>query len=149
MPVAAGAVLARKGDGDMQEDMARSENSVFNTRLIERVEEDMKVVDSAGNDVGKVQYVQFGDPEAITTEGNELEKPAGIIGDVAMAFFGDEREPDVAEPKRSQLLRYGFIKVDGPGLLDNDRYIRSDLIADVARDTVTLTVHKDRLVEEA
>jgi hypothetical protein len=62
--------------------------------------------------------------------------------------FGDEREPDVPGPLRAQLLRYGFVKVDGPGLTDTDRYVRSDRIASVSGDTVTLSVSKDRLAEE-
>jgi hypothetical protein len=132
----------------MQEDMARQEGSVFRTPLIESVHDGMTVIDAAGNKVGSVAYVQMGDPEAVTTKGNDLGDP-GLIGDIAIAAFGDEREPDVPEPKRSQLLRYGFIKVDGPGLFDHDRYVRSDLIESVSQDTVTLTVHQDRLVGEA
>jgi hypothetical protein len=117
------------------------------SRLIEHVYDGMKVVDAAGEKVGEVEYVQMGDPEAATTQGNE---PAdgGFLGDVARAVGGDEREPDVPEPKRSQLLRMGFIKVDGPGLLETDRYVRADRIARVADDTVTLTVTKERLPEE-
>lgn len=115
--------------------------------FIEQVREDMKVIDSAGQEVGEVEYVQMGDPEAATTQGNELDEP-GLIGRLGVALAGDEREPDIAEPKRSQLLRYGFIKIDGPGLMDTDRYVRSDRIASVAGDTVRLMVTKDQLPKE-
>ncbi len=118
-------------------------------RSMEMIEEGMTVVDLAGEKVGKVEYVQFGDPQAVTTEGNDLERPGGgFIGEAAMAVFGDEREPDVAEPLRSQLLRYGFIKVDGPGLLDKDRYVRADLVGNVSDDIVTLKVSRDQLPRE-
>jgi len=122
-------------------------------RSMEMIEEGMAVIDLAGEKVGTVEYVQFGDPEAGTTEGNDLERPAGgftggFIGEAAMAVLGDEREPDVEEPLRSQLLRYGFIKVDGSGLLDKDRYVRSDLIGNVSDDVVTLKVSKDDLPKE-
>ncbi len=50
-----------------------------------------------------------------------------------------EREPDVPEPLRSQLLRTGFIKVDGSGLADADRYIGADRISEVSGATVRLT----------
>ena len=38
---------------------------------ITRVHEGMRVVDARGQEVGRVQYVQMGDPEAITSAGNE------------------------------------------------------------------------------
>jgi len=117
-------------------------------RKIEHVTEGMMVVDASGDEVGKVEYVQMGDPEAATTEGNELPEP-GLIGSIGQAIFGDEREPDVPEPKRSQLLRYGFLKVDGAGLTDADRYVRGDMVAGVSGDTVTLRVAKDQLTAEA
>ena len=121
---------------------------VFHTPLIERIGEGMAVIDLNGDSLGKVEYVQMGDPQAATTEGNDLPEP-GLIGSVAIAFAGDEREPDVSEPLRSQLLRIGFIKVDGGGLLAEDRYVRSDQIAGVNGDTVTLSISKHRLAKEA
>ena len=118
-------------------------------RSMEMIEEGMTVVDLAGEKVGKVEYVQFGDAEAVTTEGNDLERPGGgFIGEAALGVLGDEREPDVNEPLRTQLLRYGFIKVDGPGLMDTDRYVRADLVGNVSDDVVTLKVSKDQLPKE-
>lgn len=118
------------------------------TSLIELVTTGMTVVDLAGEKVGQVEYVQMGDPRAVTTEGNQLDDP-GLIGQLGMAVAGDEREPDVPEPKRSQLLRCGFIKVDGPGITDTDRYVRSDLLGALSGDTVTLSVTRDRLPTES
>jgi hypothetical protein len=120
---------------------------VFNTPPIERVREGMTVIDLNGEDLGKVEYVQMGDPEAVTTEGNDLPEP-GLLGRVAIAFAGDEREPEVAEPLRSQLLRIGFIKVDGGGWFGDDRYVRSDQIASISGDTVRLSISKHRLAKE-
>ena len=119
-------------------------------RLIERVTEGMTVVDLGGEKVGKVEYVQFGDPQAITTAGNEDQAgDAGPLGVLGRAIGGGAGEPDVPEPARSQLLRQGFLKVDGPGLTDTDRYVRSDLIDKVAEDTVTIRVGKDQLPRES
>lgn len=133
----------------MMESNSMSEAVGSVARSMEMIEEGMTVVDLAGEKVGKVEYVQFGDPEAVTTEGNDLERPAGgFVGDAAMSVFGDEREPDVAEPARSQLLRYGFIKVDGPGLFAKDRYVRADLVGNVSDAIVTLKVSKDQLPRE-
>ena len=113
------------------------------TALLELVREGMKVVDLTGETVGTVEYLRMGDPEAATTAGNDFKDP-GLLGHLALAF-GDEREPDVPEPKRSQLQRYGFIKIDGPGWTDTDRYVRSDRIESVSGETVTLSVSKDQL----
>ena len=133
----------------MMDDKSMGEAVGSVVRSMEMIEEGMTVVDLAGEKIGKVEYVQFGDPQAITTQGNDLERPSGgLIGEAAMTLFGDEREPDVAEPLRTQLLRYGFIKVDGPGLTDTDRYVRADLIGNVSDDIVTLKVSKDQLPKE-
>lgn len=111
------------------------------------VREGMLVVDQAGRRLGEVAYVQMGDPEAITTQGNE-ERDTGFLGDLARAVAGDEREPDVPEPLRAQLVRYGYIKIDGPGLADVDRYVRSDQIAAVRDTTVFLAVAAGQVARE-
>lgn len=131
----------------MSESIVRDENSLFTNRLIEKVREGMPVVDAAGERLGTVADVRMGDPQAATTQGNELSQP-GLLGAVGMALFGDEREPDLAGPQRSQYLRYGLIKVDGAALSGADRYVRSDLIGDVTEGTVHLTVTADRLPHE-
>jgi hypothetical protein len=133
----------------MQSDSGMGEAVGSVVRSMERITEGMTVVDLAGEKVGKVEYVQFGDPEAVTTEGNDLERPGGgFIGEAAMSVFGDEREPDVDEPLRTQLLRYGFIKIDGPGFFAKDRYVRGDLIGNVSDEVVTLKVSKADLPRE-
>jgi hypothetical protein len=104
----------------------------------------MRVLDAGGALLGEVEDVKMGDPEAATARGSI---PPADLGTVIIASVVGG-EPDVPEPKRSQLLRYGYIKVDGSGLSDTDRYIRSDKIANVAGSTITLNVLKARLLEE-
>ena len=113
-----------------------NEATGFRTELIERVREGMTVVDAAGAKLGTVAYVKMGDPQAVTTQGNEPGEP-GLLGAIPPPV-AREREPDAPEPLRSQLLRSGFIKVDGPGLADTDRYVSGDRIGEVAGDTVRL-----------
>lgn len=113
-----------------------TEDTGFRTEPMERVIEGMTVVDAAGEKLGTVAYVKLGDSQAVTTQGNEPGE-LGVLGAVPSPASG-EREPDVPEPLRSQLLRAGFIKVDGPGLLDPDRYVRGDRVGDVSGDTVRL-----------
>ena len=121
--------------------------SVTNLGPIEMVREGMTVVDSTGEKVGKVEGLKMGDPEAVTEQGNELQN-TGLLGAVAGAFAGDEREPDVPGPARARLLRSGYIKVDGGFLIETDRYVPADRIASVQGDTVHLTLPKDQLIKE-
>jgi hypothetical protein len=115
-------------------------------QMIESVYKGMKVVDVAGEKVGTVEYVGMGDPGDVTTEGNRPQE--GILGGLVDAVTGGQPEPDVAGPMRDQLIRDGFIKIDGPGLFHTNRYVRSDHIASVKDDTVTLSVRKDELAKE-
>ena len=122
--------------------------SITNLGPIEMVREGMTVVDSAGEKVGKVEGLKMGDPEAATEQGNELQD-TGLLGNIAEAFGGDEREPDVPGPLRARLLRTGYIKVDGGFLIETDRYVPADRIASVQGDTVHLSLPKDRLIKES
>jgi hypothetical protein len=116
---------------------------------IAQVREGMTVVDQAGERIGKVDFVQMGDPQAVTNEGNALPDP-NFIEEIGMVFAGgDEREPDVPEPLRSKLLRVGYIKVDGAGIFDKDYYVPANQIGGVSRDMVTLTAAKRQLIKEA
>jgi hypothetical protein len=122
--------------------------SVTNLGPIEMVREGMTVVDSAGEKVGKVEGLKMGDPESATEAGNELQD-TGFLGDIAEAFAGDEREPDVPGPMRARLLRSGYIKIDHGFLIETDRYVSADMIASVGDDTVHLRVPKDQLIKES
>ena len=103
---------------------------------ISQVREGMTVVDAAGNELGKVDYVKMGDPSAMTTMGEEMDT-GGLLG-------GDD-EPDVEDPFRSELIRVGFIKVGGSGLFGRARYAPADQIASVEGDTVRLSIDKNAL----
>ena len=116
--------------------------------LIEQVREDMQVVDASGDDIGKVTYVKMGDPDAVTTQGEETGRDGGLLGD-AQGLFGGEDEPKVDGSERNQLVRVGFIKVGGGGLFGRGRYATGDQIASVSGDTVTLNVMKDDLLRES
>ena len=111
------------------------------------VREKMKVVDANGDELGKVDYVHLGDPQAATTAGQTMDVTGNsLVEDAAMAFGGGV-EPSVDEPLRSQLLRTGFVKIDGKGWFGSDRYVPADQIASVSGDTVTLSATKETLPE--
>ncbi len=120
---------------------------VANIGKMEMVRDGMKVVDADGKDVGKVEFVKMGDPGAVTEQGNELQD-TGLLGNIAEALAGDEREPDVPAPARAKLLRTGYVKIDGGFFFGTDRYVSPDKIANVQGDTVYLRALKDQLVKE-
>ena len=131
----------------MNDNTTRTTDHLFeqNDGLVARVREGMTVRDAAGNDLGKVEQVKMGDADATTTRGSGVPDSGGFVTDILTAALGDIEVP---EPKRSQLLRYGFIRVDGSGLTDTDRFVRGDKIKQVDGDTVTLAVTKDELLTE-
>jgi len=122
--------------------------SNMGSSMLENIHEGMHVVDATGAEIGKVQLVQMGDPEAATTAGNDRPRP-DLMGLVGEAVLPDETEPDVPDPLRSNLRRTGYLKIDGHGLSDSDRYVPSERVREVAGDVVRLSVRKDQLAKEA
>ncbi len=136
----------------MNDDTMRNDAPLFQdadgpgNEALAHVRNGMRVVDSTGEEVGTVEFVKMGDPRAATARGSTDPGGTSIVGMALDAAFGDE--PDLPEAKRSQLLRYGYIKVDGSGLGDTDDYVQGDKVADVSGDTVWLTVRKEQLLAE-
>ncbi len=98
-----------------------------------------KVVDSTGNEVGKVKFVKMGDPNAVTTEGQEDDDP-GILG-----LGGDSYDlGGLPEQARNQLLRVGFIHIDVSWA--DDRFAGAGQIARVENNTVYLSVPEANLI---
>ena len=120
-------------------------NEPFATGPIARVREGMPVVDADGKEVGRVDYVQMGDPEAATAP---EPRSTNLVTRAAEVFLPGEREPDVPEPLRSRLRRTGYIKIDGPDLLDTDRYVSSERVKEVSDDRVRLSVRREELAVE-
>lgn len=110
---------------------------------IAMVREGMKVVDMAGDDIGTVRRVRMGDPQAVTTEGQETDTGDNFLTDIAEALVGDD---DVPETYRNELTRVGYIQIDARGLFQADYAAAAFQIAEVAGDTVRLSVDRDALV---
>jgi hypothetical protein len=132
--------------------MERSESTgdfgVFASGMnpLEGVREGMRVVDSAGEEIGDVEIVKMGDPNAATI-GADADRGGGLMRDFAEAF-GWDAEPDLPAPLAARLMRTGFIKIDAAGLFAGNRYVAADKVGGVSNDTVTLTIRKDELAEE-
>lgn len=118
--------------------------------LIHQVEEGMEVYDRDGNAIGTVDRVQFGDEnplqpgvETATVSPAQRDRSDSLIENIFDVFRGDE----IPEVMRTNLLRYGFLRVDAPGLLNTDRYVTPKQIQSVTHNRVTLNVSKDELVQ--
>jgi hypothetical protein len=104
---------------------------------IEKVFEGMRVVDANGKEIGKVDFVKMGDPDAVTTRGQD-----------------EGARPNVPPPFADRLLRIGYIKVDRKGLFARDVYAAAseiDRVEDdpVKGDKVILNVPEEMLLQEA
>lgn len=122
-------------------------HSDMNSAAIARVQEGMRVLDTTGEEVGQVAYVKMGDPEAVTTQGNQP-GGTGLLEGFADVTPGGH-EPHVPDPLRTNLLRTGFIKIKGHGLFARDRYVSIERIRDVSDRELRLDVATASLEKEA
>ena len=94
------------------------------------VEEHMAVVDVHGDEVGTVEAVHMGDPDAVTAEGQEV--------------GADEDLPIGA---RARLLRVGYVRIHAKGLFAGRRWAAGDDVSHVVDRVVHLRVAKDSLLK--
>jgi hypothetical protein len=101
----------------------------------------MRVIDAAGEEVGTVAGVTRGDPNAVT-----VQEPSGgpgvLAGQAPHPSRGDE--PDLPADLAARLLRTGYLKVAGHGLLTTHYYVSADQIARVC-DVVQLRATRAQL----
>lgn len=118
--------------------------------VLRSIHEGMKVVDASRNEIGRVDWVQYGnddpatpDVEARTTEGVEDQRDDTLLDNIVDAF----RVDDLPEEMRQRLLMGGFVRIDSDGIFAADRYVLPDQIAGVADDELMLTVEKSELMK--
>ncbi|WP_423065781.1 hypothetical protein [Devosia sp. CN2-171] len=113
------------------------------------VEAGMKVFDRERHEIGKVDYVQFGDddpetPEVEASRNSDLgQRNDSLMANIAKAFTADELPEEI----RERLLHQGFVRIDSSGLFAADRYIMPDQIDSVSGDGLMLNVSQDELVK--
>jgi uncharacterized membrane protein len=112
---------------------------------LERVRDGMAVVDAAGETVGTVTDVKFGDPEPATVGPAEGGNP---LGDAFALALGAHREPDVPAVLAERLLRGGYIKIDDEQPLrpHHHYYASAGEIAAVIGRSVRLTRRRHELI---
>ncbi len=103
-----------------------------------KIEDGMAVVDVTGNKVGKVRSYKMGDPNAVTSDGQEMESgdEEGLWGMVRRAFGDDS---DLHPQQRERLLRVGYVEIDATGF-KKDFVVPADHVDRVDGDTVHLSV---------
>lgn len=109
-------------------------------RLAE-VRDGMSVVDVDGEEVGAVEVVQMGDPDAVTTQG-EGRPSGGLLEDIAGAFT--DQSPDLHPQLAARLVRTGYIKIDA-GFARGACYAAADQVSGVSEGVVRLNIRGDDL----
>jgi hypothetical protein len=110
--------------------------------VIGRVTTGMRVVDATGAEVGTVDLVQRGDPNAVTVEAPTAD-PGSSLDELIEAAAVEE--PDVPADLAARLLRSGYLKITTSGWAV---YALAEQIADVADQRVRLTVPLADLARE-
>ncbi|MDG4827875.1 hypothetical protein O7627_00995 [Solwaraspora sp. WMMD1047] len=116
---------------------------------LDQIATGMRVLDAAGEDVGRVTAVALGDPYAATAQ--DPPDGAGVLSDrVPHTESGDE--PEVSPDLAARLLRSGYLRVTAAGTGSGNRlaasgfapsgdfYVAPDQIGEISPDTVELTV---------
>jgi hypothetical protein len=120
------------------------------TQLLQQIREGMDVYDANGEQVGTVDSVHFGEPEAITTEsdrgrgegGGGTENPLG--GDSDGSLF-DILDLGLGPEANERMQRFGYITIDGKGLFSGKKFASSQEITSVSGNEVALSATKDAL----
>lgn len=112
---------------------------------LQEVHEGMSVVDVTGARMGTVEMVKFPSDGQATTQGSETRRGGFLF----RLFAPRPPGPDVPEPMRSRLMMSGYIRVDGPGLTDTDRFVPANQVARVRGDVVQLAVQRNATMQES
>jgi hypothetical protein len=122
-----------------------SEAAAIRDRLV-RVQSGMEVKDAAGAQIGRVAYVEIGDPGAVEPGGLDI-----LPGDEIAQSLGAHPEPHVPPELVARLLLIGYIKVKDQRRFrpDHHYYAMADEIVSVEDDTVQLGKLRDELIKSA
>jgi hypothetical protein len=129
-----------------------NQTPIFPASPLERVRAGMTVTDETDRQLGTVRRIRMGDPQAVTTRGEDTHQgepgviaaPAGgtsgsaAFGAVVPFLEGGLDGLNLPDQLQRELLRTGFIEVDGHELEGAQRYVPGDRIVDVSDDTVRL-----------
>lgn len=113
--------------------------------LISRVTIGMRVVDASNTEVGTVDLIQRGDPNAVTVQ-EPTADPGSSLDELVESVTLEE--PDVPADLAARLLRAGYLKVSTGTDATGAVYVLAEQIAMVGGDTVRLSVPSAKLAPE-
>jgi hypothetical protein len=119
--------------------------------LLSKIYPGMIVTDQAQNQIGTVDYVQFGDEDPLRPRSRASTHEYGVergewLMETEADIFAPDELPDIL---RERLLLYGFVRINAPGLRNAERYILPSQIHSVEGSRVTLKVSKEELVQRS
>lgn len=112
-------------------------------KLPENIREGMAVYDRAGNNIGEVESLQFGDEAVARGDSPEGFRDDSLIDNLVEAIWPD----DMPEAERAALLSEGYFVLDAEGFMARDRYVRASQIEAVTADGVRLNVERSGLAK--
>ncbi len=116
---------------------------------LEQIHEGMNVLDRTGDRIGTVDRIKMSDEDPSSAAVEQVtpnpadEKPGGLIASFLETLHVDQ----VPSEMHDDLMRRGFIRVDGESLFAADRYVTPDQISEISGDNVMLKVGKDALIK--
>lgn len=121
------------------------------SELLNAIHAGMTVVDGAGEKIGTVELVKYGDDDPATPEPeaasiSPVEAAArgrSLLDTIADAFRAD----GLPEEVRERLLHQGFVRIDADGLFKADRYVTPEQIAGIEGGQLVLKVRRGELFE--
>ncbi|PWU43901.1 hypothetical protein DLJ46_28825 [Micromonospora globispora] len=113
--------------------------------VISRITTGMRVIDSTGVEIGTVDLVQRGDPNAVTVQGPPTADPGSSLDELIESTAVEE--PDVPADLAARLLHSGYLKVSTDLARTGAVYVLAERIAAVT-DGVRLDVPVEDLPAE-
>ena len=114
--------------------------------VISRITTGMRVIDSTGVEIGTVDLVQRGDPNAVTVQGPPTADPGSSLDELIESTAVEE--PDVPADLAARLLHSGYLKVSTDLARIGAVYVLAERIATVTDDEVRVDVPVEDLPAE-
>ncbi|MGC1210450.1 MAG: hypothetical protein WA890_04165 [Micromonospora sp.] len=114
--------------------------------VISRITTGMRVIDSTGVEIGTVDLVQRGDPNAVTVQGPPTADPGSSLDELIESTAVEE--PEVPADLAARLLHSGYLKVSTDLARTGAVYVLADRIGAVSDDEVRLDVPAEDLPAE-
>ncbi len=114
--------------------------------IFESVAKGMRVVDSTGMEIGKVEHVVPPNPKAEAFEVTYAAARQSVLLDGLNSMIGSE--PKVPEEMARRLFLAGYIKIRGHGFWTSNTYAAADVIDHIEEGKVYLNLSRHELAAQ-